>query len=283
MAATLKTTNFQIPYFAPSDYTSWASYNEAMEVIDLALETNKTNSQTNLLAIEALQKSVESNQTAIEKIEDEITEVNKTTGNLTDRIVHIEELNVQQENEIADIKTTLGGYTGDLTELENDVNTLKRATETNTTSINENAQAIAGLQTDVTNLTDMVGDISTPEVKDYTTHFAVEGGAIVETSGRRQKLPGNITLISLSGNYNFAQAINTLELAVEGIAPGTGIVGYATIQSKADNKSYFSSLVSGSGNSPLSGDRFIFSFDTPTNLTNEYSMQMLIFNAPGFN
>lgn len=109
MSASLKTPNFQLPYFAPSDYTSWADYNEAVNKIDTALKSQETNSDNLEIGITAIQNSLEALTEDVQTDQQEITKNTQSIQTLKSNINLINQIDTQQNQKIATIEETITG------------------------------------------------------------------------------------------------------------------------------------------------------------------------------
>lgn len=107
MSATLKTPNFNLPYFAPSDTTTWQAFNDAVNSIDSALQTIKNSGDTNNSAIESIQTAM---QTITENVAQQGTQISTQStdiAGLQTSVNLINQTDVQQNQKISTIENQL--------------------------------------------------------------------------------------------------------------------------------------------------------------------------------
>lgn len=112
MSASLSTENFQLPYFASSDYTSWAAYNESVNKIDTILKSQETNDESLGNEINAIQNSITVLTDAVQTDQQQITKNTDSINNLKSNITLINQIDIEQNQKIHDLEMSMSQING---------------------------------------------------------------------------------------------------------------------------------------------------------------------------
>lgn len=164
MSASERTTNLNLPKYADTDITSWADFNDAMNIIDTSVGEIRTKSDSSAEAIKTIETDIidiraqqlENNNTTV-RIEGEQDKINSS----------IRALNTTVENHSTRISALeSGGGTGEIREeletVKNDLNQANNDLTALETRVTKNTTDISGIRTDVDTAMQLTDEI--PEI-----------------------------------------------------------------------------------------------------------------------
>lgn len=148
MSATLKTENYDLPYFAESDDTDWTAYNDSVNKVDEAMKQNATEAgEAKTVAAEANSNAT----TAVEQVTELAERVSTNTSNIADATNKVSGLQTTVENlethmndvdtEIETAKTDISNNTRNISAVSNNLDTLSATVTQNKRETDSSLQA----------------------------------------------------------------------------------------------------------------------------------------------
>ena len=179
MSATLKTENYDLPIFAPEDFTSWKDYNAAMEIIDAAMEENKNNIGDLDTGQGAANQAIASINENISTINTSLKQQNTAISELATRMANNESHdedrdvligNIQKEinssnstieTQLTDISNSVKTNQSNISNLSNEVLSINNSLKITNEQVNQNKNEISNLESQISNI-----NIGTQSVKE---------------------------------------------------------------------------------------------------------------------
>lgn len=260
MAGSLKTPNYEIPYYAGSDIISNSTNTAAMLKIDSAIKNADTKAtNVNDIATEA-KEAAENAVTQVESVVDSIGRLVESDSKNTEAIAvlknqdavinaHIVDLQNKDESIEQEVETLNNGLSSantDITTLEQEVNTLKTTTTTQQTEIDNlstNGVATSALvtelkQTTIPALQTAINSNTTEINNNADAISALEADVVGLSTKNCLPLAGSVTTMETNtGGYLYFSAPEK--------APGIYIVNCYVDVTRADSNSIYFVLGNG--------------------------------------
>lgn len=136
MSATLKTENYDLPYFAESDDTDWTAYNDSVNKVDEVMKQNATEAgEAKTVAGEANSNAT----TAVEQVTELTEKVSTNTSNIADAT-----------NKVSGLQTTVENLETHMNDVDTEIETAKTDISNNTRNISAALNNIDTLSATVT-------------------------------------------------------------------------------------------------------------------------------------
>lgn len=228
MSASLKTTNYQLPYFAEEDWIDFDAHNECAIKIDEEMKANQTAAAANADSIKNLEESVNTLGSTVNSYETRVQTLETNKDSVNEQIRVINQTDTQQNTRLTRLESDLNDIPGivtDVTELKGKVAEIENVNTTQSTNIEKNKTEIDILDSRVEALEDGGGyDSRLPTT--YTYMYAVLSeqisglvfrplritlirAGITEDSANIYRLSsGNITQMEIELVNNTSGAIN---------------------------------------------------------------------------
>lgn len=221
MSATLKTPNYELPYYKGSDATNWVDYNNAVLKIDEVMKENADTGTTQESQITELttqyQNLSEQQQTMLETLTGNTADL----GSLTTRQENLETHMNDVDTQIESLKTEFSGAEGNIQNIETNVTSLQASVSKNSSdianiqsSVSKNSSDISNIfaltnehGTDIENLKTTSADLEELTQEDHTSITALNSGLQQLEASTTQKIGRIQTEVTeLSGDVAATQA-----------------------------------------------------------------------------
>lgn len=229
MSATLKTTNYELPYFAEEDFVDFDAHNACMLKIDEEMKANQTAGTANADGIKNLEESVNTLGSTVNSYETRVQTLETNKDSVNEQIRVINQTDTQQNTRLTRLESDLidiPAILTDVTELKGKVSEIENVNTTQSTNIEKNKSDIVSLDSRVdaleggsgrydsrlpTTYTYMYGTLSEqqPGLVYRPLRLTLINAKISETSANIYRLiSGNITQLELELVNNSSGSIN---------------------------------------------------------------------------
>lgn len=160
MSATLKTTNYELPYFAEEDFVDFDAHNACMHKIDEEMKANQTAGIANADGIKNLEESVNTLGSTVNSYETRVQTLETNKDSVNEQIRVINQTDTQQNTRLTRLESDLNdipAILADVTELRGKVSEIENVNTTQSTNIEKNKTDISSLDTRVEALEDGSG------------------------------------------------------------------------------------------------------------------------------
>lgn len=207
MSATLKTPNYELPYYKGSDATNWVDYNNAVLKIDEVMKENSDTGTTQESQITELttqyQNLSEQQQTMLETLTGNTADL----GSLTTRQENLETHMNDVDTQIESLKTEFSGAEGNIQNIETNVTSLQASVSKNSSDITNIFTLTNEHGTDIGNLKITSADLEELMQEHHTSITALNTGLQNLNTSTTQKIGQIQTEVTeLSGDVAAAQA-----------------------------------------------------------------------------
>lgn len=207
MSATLKTPNYQLPYYTGSDTTNWVDYNNAVLKIDEVMKENSDTGTTQESQITELttqyQNLSEQQQTMLETLTGNTADL----GSLTTRQENLETHMNDVDTQIESLKTEFSGAEGNIQNIETNVTSLQASVSKNSSDITNIFTLTNEHGTNIENLKTISADLEELAQEHHTSITALNTGLQNLNTSTTQNIGQIQTEVTeLSGDVAAAQA-----------------------------------------------------------------------------
>lgn len=212
MSATQQTKNLKLPYYTESDFTSWADFNTAMDIIDTSYGTTNTdvdtltaNVQHNTNAIADNTKNIGNLNTEMQLQQNTTAALQSTINNQQSNITTLNAGLSAAQNDITSLQSSIGNIPPDISA---EIAAIKSKNETQDTAI-ATAQAEADTATKAAQ--EAQTEASKIQFQNASGKFT---NAIITINGNSNSVNtiSAASIISYSGDRNFGRISGKIQI-----------------------------------------------------------------------